>query len=334
MFKEEKDQGTYIRLIKLLNLVRKMQNRFVTKDEICSDLQRGKRTVERVMECFGRVFGLALIKSESAGESVAWRIKKEVRIPLPPVTKDDVLLLNRLVDYLYQSNRELDAERIKTIRECLMKTVDKDHASRFEVELEGLEIAEGSVFHPGVKAQIKPEVVENIRLAIQDQKLIKVEYFNKKSGKTNVNELEPYGILYNDRTQYLLARHTDDYFGDEIHHFILSNINSVEVEEQDFKGIDFDMNEYTKDSFGVWREEPYDVEWKFSAKAAPEAENFIFHPGQETIKNEDGTLTVKFRAGGTLEMAWHLATWGKQVEVVQPADFWQRVKKAEKERWK
>jgi predicted DNA-binding transcriptional regulator YafY len=35
----------------------------------------------------------------------------------------------------------------------------------------------------------------------------------------------------------------------------------------------------------------------------------------------DGSLVVRFRAGGLLEMAWHLFTWGDQVEVVEPGEL-------------
>jgi len=35
----------------------------------------------------------------------------------------------------------------------------------------------------------------------------------------------------------------------------------------------------------------------------------------------DGSLTVRFRAGGDLEMAWHLYTWGNQVEVLEPKNL-------------
>jgi len=35
-------------------------------------------------------------------------------------------------------------------------------------------------------------------------------------------------------------------------------------------------------------------------------------------KRPDGSLDVKFRAGGLLEMAWHLYSWGDQVEVIAP----------------
>ena len=36
---------------------------------------------------------------------------------------------------------------------------------------------------------------------------------------------------------------------------------------------------------------------------------------------EDGSLLVRFRAGGKLEMCWHLFTWGEHVEVVEPAQL-------------
>jgi predicted DNA-binding transcriptional regulator YafY len=30
-------------------------------------------------------------------------------------------------------------------------------------------------------------------------------------------------------------------------------------------------------------------------------------------------MLVRFHAGGLLEMAWHLMTWGRHVEVIEPA---------------
>lgn len=75
------------------------------------------------------------------------------------------------------------------------------------------------------------------------------------------------------------------------------------------------------------------MEWKFSQKAAHEAEQYDFHPTQKKKLNPYGTLSVTFKAGGTLEMAWHLYTWGKEVEVVKPADFRQRLQKVEVQRY-
>lgn len=51
------------------------------------------------------------------------------------------------------------------------------------------------------------------------------------------------------------------------------------------------------------------------------AEKYIFFPNQEAIKNDDGTLTVKFRADGAREMDLHIYTWGEHVKVVKPVNF-------------
>jgi predicted DNA-binding transcriptional regulator YafY len=93
------------------------------------------------------------------------------------------------------------------------------------------------------------------------------------------------------------------------------------LDEYFVRDASFSLEEFSRQSFGVYQEEPFDVEWKFDKEVAKEAAKYIFHPTQEMIENPDGTLTVKFRAGGAREMDWHLYTWGKHVKVIQPKDF-------------
>lgn len=49
--------------------------------------------------------------------------------------------------------------------------------------------------------------------------------------------------------------------------------------------------------------------------------NTCFIRRKKTVENKDGTLTVSFRAGGRLEMDWHLYTWGSHVKVIKPEDW-------------
>ena len=58
--------------------------------------------------------------------------------------------------------------------------------------------------------------------------------------------------------------------------------------------------------------------WKFSPRAAKAAKDFVFHPDQKIQQQNDGSLIVRFRAGGALEMCWYLFSWGKDVEVLEP----------------
>ena len=78
------------------------------------------------------------------------------------------------------------------------------------------------------------------------------------------------------------------------------------------------IEKYAENSFGVFQEEPVNVVWKFSPNAAQDASEFLFHPSQKLEPQKDGSLMVSFRAGGLLEMCWHLFTWGGEVEVIKP----------------
>ena len=87
----------------------------------------------------------------------------------------------------------------------------------------------------------------------------------------------------------------------------------------------FDLEAYARRSFGTFQEEPVDVVLRFTAEAKRDASAFLFHPSQTMEENADGTLTVRFTAGGIDEMCWHLVTWGERVTVEQPARLRQRL---------
>ena len=57
---------------------------------------------------------------------------------------------------------------------------------------------------------------------------------------------------------------------------------------------------------------------RFAPSAAATAREFEFHPKEDVVEEEDGSLLVSFESSGLVEMAWHLAKWGNAVEVVEP----------------
>ena len=57
---------------------------------------------------------------------------------------------------------------------------------------------------------------------------------------------------------------------------------------------------------------------RFSPDVAEVAQRFLFHPSQSVHDNEDGSVTIAFRAGGFVELAWRLFTWGTEVTIIAP----------------
>ncbi len=101
--------------------------------------------------------------------------------------------------------------------------------------------------------------------------------------------------------------------------FRLDAIHGLEVlDESGAPPPDFDLRAYAERSFGVFQEEPLELVFRFAPSAAPDARAFLFYPTQTLSDQPDGSLTVRFRAGGMLEIAHHLMTWGPSVTIVAP----------------
>ena len=99
----------------------------------------------------------------------------------------------------------------------------------------------------------------------------------------------------------------------------LGNMSESRVTGESFtRDPGFDLESYARRSFGTFQEEPVDVVLCFTTEAKRDAAAFLFHPSQSMEENADGTLTVRFTAGGIDEMCWHLVTWGESVTVEHP----------------
>jgi predicted DNA-binding transcriptional regulator YafY len=120
--------------------------------------------------------------------------------------------------------------------------------------------------------------------------------------------------------RYLVARDTEKKSA-RMQHYRFEEIYSAEVLGESFElEPRFSIRAHAEKGFGSYESasEYGDVVWRFSPDAAPHARRFVFHPTQTVEEEADGSLLVRFKASGHLEMCWHLYSWGKSVEVLQP----------------
>ena len=235
---------------------------------------------------------------------------------------EEVTLLETLKTLLENNNMADKTETLERLTDKIKANVKDNVLKKLEPDVDALMAAESFVCRPGPKLKIDPALVSQIRYAILICHRIRIKYVARSNGKTRSYKLDPYGFLYGERKHYLIARYAEKYDDGKPRNFILNNIEAVEILDEPFVfNSDFNLQDYAEESFGSFHEKPFDVEWLFDAEVANEAAQYQFHPKQETRRNEDGTLTVKFRAGGRLEMDWHLYTWGKHVKVIKPENW-------------
>jgi predicted DNA-binding transcriptional regulator YafY len=127
------------------------------------------------------------------------------------------------------------------------------------------------------------------------------------------------GILVGLR-RYIVARLAEDK-ARQIRLFRADGIRAAVVTGDGFvRDENFDLRGFANRAFGSFQNENEfaEVAWRFAPEAASHAREFEFHPSQRFEDQPDGSLIVRFKAAGYLEMCWHLYAWGDKVEVLAP----------------
>jgi predicted DNA-binding transcriptional regulator YafY len=276
-----------------------------------------RRTAERLRDALERVF--PQMEQANPGEvPKRWRIRAGTLNGLAAFGADELAALDAATKLLKRENMPAQSADVESVATKLKALIKPPALARIEPDLEALTEAEGFAMRPGPRPKIDGGVVTALREAIKASRKVRLHYRNRGSGKSNYQTVQPYGFLYGSRN-YLVAWSESEWARD-FRNFSLSDIARVEPLEKFFtRRRGFALQTYAEESFGVFREKPVNVVWKFSSKAAPDAKDYLFHPTQTLEPQKDGSLIVRFRAGGLREMAWHLAMWGKEVKVLSPA---------------
>ena len=244
-----------------------------------------------------------------------WKLPTGAMDQYASFSLDEIVSLQNAIK-LMKKKDPASGDNLENILNKVKVLMGKSNLTRIEPDAEVLLEAEGYALRPGPKMISNKQFLSRLRNAIIACKVIKIRYVGRKS--KDWREVYPYGFLYGNK-HYLIAWHTKRR---EMCYFDMNKIQDIEVTDKYFtRDPKFSLQGFSEKAFGVYQEEPFDVEWLFDAEVAKEASHYQFHPKQEMIQNKDGTLTVKFRAGGALEMDWHLYTWGGHVQVIKPKNW-------------
>jgi predicted DNA-binding transcriptional regulator YafY len=276
----------------------------------------GRRTAMRMRDAILRNFPQT--EEVATSEKVKrWRMPAGRLNRLVDFSAAELADLEAAITLLKRENLPGQANSLWRLSNKLKALMRPDVARQVEPDLEVLVEAEGLAMRPGPKPKINGKVVDELRHAILACNEVEIMYRNRSTNRINKRLVQPYGFLFGHR-HYLVAFHLNPK-AMKFALFSMPNIEGVEDTGDMFeRDEEFSLKEFAEGSFGVFQEEPFDVVWKFSPEAARNAQEFMFHPTQTSEKQEDGSLIVRFRAGGDLEMAWHLYTWGDRVEVLEP----------------
>ena len=278
-----------------------------------------RRTAERMRDAVREVF--PEIEEVDQGDGYKrWRLRPRRASMVPPITVDELATLRSAGQLLRDTGRGEHAAMIDGVEAKLRSMLLPNVLVRMEADYEALLLSEGLAMRPGPRPRVASTVMREMREAVKGCEPVRLRYRARTTGALSHLAVHPYGFLYGNR-HYLVGFNASPEVED-VRLFSLANIEEVErLGGQFARDPNFSLAAYAANSFGVFQEDPFDVVWRVSPEAAADAREHLFHPSQTIEDQPDGSLVVRFRAGGLLEMCWHLFTWGGAIQVIEPAEL-------------
>ena len=279
-----------------------------------------ERQRQRMLTQIEVLFGAALEVTSDEENRRRWTLRTGDLAAMPLVDPADMAALDRAAGVLGHRGDNDGAARIGRLKDTLQTALDSRRRARFEVDFEALREAQAVVAQPGPRIEVDPCVERAVTEAILKGRCLAFEYASS-DGASKHRQVEPVGVLLGPR-RYLVARLTHAPVHGEPGHWRMDRIIRPVVCEDVARSMPegFSLADRARQCFGVyWNQDEYDdVEWRFAPRAAASVVHWRFHPDQTMEHHDDGSVTVRFRASGSLEMAWHLYQWGDAVEVIAP----------------
>ena len=294
----------------------------LTLDDIQTEFSVSRRTAERMRDAVEAAFGPLELADREDDAKRHWRLRSGAVWRLVSLSPEELTELASAAETLDRAGL---GERAAVLRELSIKlrTMQRpDAVEQLASDLERLVQAEGLAMRPGPRPYIGEGLLALLREAVTTCRVVEFRYLTQATGRRSRQRIQPYGLLYGNRA-FLVGR---THWARDTRLWRLTNMSEVRLTKETFeRDPAFDLQHYAERSFGTFQERPVKVVLRFDPDAARDASAFRFHPSQDVSEHEDGSLTVRFEAGGVDEMCWHLFTWGKSVTVEKPARLRQRL---------
>lgn len=244
------------------------------------------------------------------------RLRRPMLCDLVGVTAEQLAALDLAVDAL--EAMQADARPLLRLRDDIRSLMPDAAVRRLDPDADAILEAHGFVARPGPRQIIDQDIDEAVTQALKGCRHVEFDYASNGAAEPTRRRVAPLGVLSGLR-RYLVGRPTGR--GSTVRTYRLDKVLNLEIVDEGFeRPADFDLHVFARRSFGAFfaEHEYADVVWRFAPEAAAAAKGFRFHPDQNLEDQEDGSLIVRFKACGHLEMAWHLYSWGDKVEVIEP----------------
>jgi predicted DNA-binding transcriptional regulator YafY len=282
----------------------------LTLDEMAERLSVGRRTAERMRDAVRDVF--PQLEEVDDPPTRRFRIPAGLDGLFQAPTAEELAALAAAGEVFAQQGAGARAGALKSLEQKVLSATRAAARRRLAPDLEALLQAETIAVQAGPRPFEEEAVLAAVRAGLLSLRALRFRY-EGGSAPGRVREVTPYGLLFG-RSNYLVA---DEGAGPR--NWRLDRIFDIEVTDRPAARAEgFSLQDYADESFGIFHDDVEDVVLRIAPAGRDEALRWRFHANQTVEPQPDGSVTVRFRASGMLELAWHLFTWGDKVSVVAP----------------
>jgi predicted DNA-binding transcriptional regulator YafY len=284
----------------------------LTLDEIGQAMGVGRRTAERMRDAVWQVF--PQMEEVFDPPTKRFRIRGGLEGFVQSPTTEELVELSKAASQLRAAGADHRADQLERLERKVRSATRNAALRRMVPDVEALMRAETLAMQAGPRPFEDETVIAKVRQAVMAMRQLAFTY-RGGSRPGAVRRVVPYGLMFG-RMNYLVAAEAGS---SEPRNWRLDRMAGLAVlEEPGTAPEGFSLEAYAARSFGVYQGDVEDVRLRISGDGAADALRWRFHPDQALHADGQGRVEVRFRASGMRELAWHLFSWGRAVEILEP----------------
>ncbi len=301
------------------DIIRLIEARFgVTVDELAEETDVDRRTIYRDLAVIGEA-GYPLVSEQVNGRKVYRFLTRFKDVPPISFSLQELMTLSFLrsqLDFLKGTPFQQDME---SVFGKINSVLPPRHAAHME-RIAGV----STPLLQGRRDYEKfGDILNIVREALLYQYTINVEYRTGGNGRRSDYTVDPYTLVSYKGGLYLLGfAHNRK----AMRTFAVERICGVSMSRERFEiPGDFRPERHFGTAFGIVEEKAMRVTVRFSPAVAHAIRDRIWHPSQEMEITGDGSVILKFEAGGVMEIISWVLSYGKNAEILKPTQLREEV---------
>gem|GEM_PF-2197620 len=178
-----------------------------------------------------------------------------------------------------------------------------------------------TVFTPHLRDYVSYEgedrraILDDLMDATARQRRCRVTYTAADAARPKTYVIRPLRIFGHHNALYLFVQIEPR---DDVRTLSVHRVQEVEVLDETFEIPHIDLDAFSRQAFGIYIEEPQDVEILFNKDAARYVRERVFHPAEQKEATPDGGVRYRVKAGGRNEIVAWVISFGGSAVIVQP----------------